>query len=182
MTQQQKVQSNIDEMFGKEDTKLADNEALQAMFGEATESADNEALQELAENLAIKDYQLSILKKDIISIDGEVQAMKAQLCQAMIDKGISKLSFENGLSPSKAIKMKYFKAKGVDDETLNEWLKAEGLGDIIKPYVHFQTLQSSLGAYADSGKDLPDIINQSEELSVRLNGKSKFLKLKGLLE
>lgn len=144
------------------------------MFGSETESLERTAAQ-LAEFIAIEDDAVSRLKHELTERTENLDACKEQLATVLNQAGLQSIKLESGLSPAVAEKTQYFKAAGVDDPILFVWLRDNDLGDIIKPTVHFGTLQSTLKAFVDGGGVLPEIINVSTKLTIRMNGKAKFL-------
>jgi hypothetical protein len=147
------------------------------MFATATETESLErTAAQLAEFIAVEDEAVSRLKAELTERNENLDACKEQLATMLSQAGLKSIKLDSGLSPTVADKTQYYKAAGVDDDTLFHWLRGAGLGDIIKPTVHFGTLQSALKAFADAGGALPDtIINVSQRLTVRMNGKAKFL-------
>ncbi len=156
------------------------DEIMNEMFGgEESPPQANEGLCALAESIADLDYEVSNLKNELGQKDKKLKKLKEELCLKMIEAGVDKLQFNNGLSPGRVVKPKFFKQAGIEDTQLHDFLRERGLGDIIKPYVHFNTLQATLKAEVEAGRELPEnLINQTEEYSVRLNGKSNYLKNK----
>jgi hypothetical protein len=97
----------------------------------------------------------------------------------MQEAGFQNVKLDSGLTPSRTYITKYFKAAGVDNEDLFDWLNSVDLGDIIKPTVHHGTLNSALKTYVEQGKEISDtLINAVPEKGIRMNGKSKFLAMK----
>jgi len=130
----------------------------------------------LAEEIAIEDDQLSELDAELKRRKAIQDQRKEQLAVLMISAGVGSLKLVNGLTPSISLKRKFFKAQGVTDEQLHEWLRAKGLGSIIREMVHFGTLQSALKAHEEADGDIAaNIINVKDERTIRMNGKSKFL-------
>lgn len=131
---------------------------------------------ELAEHIAIEDDALAKMDRELKDRKAKLSESKETLAGVLIQAGLKSIKLESGLSPSVQIDRKIFKASGVADDQVFEWLREKDLGDIIKPYVHYQTLQSTLKMYENSGKELPsDLFNTSDQRTVRMNGKSKFI-------
>lgn len=130
----------------------------------------------LAEQIALEDDALSQLDTELKRRKAALDRQRTQLANLMIGAGVDSLKLANGLTPSVAIKKKYFKAGGVTDERLHEWLRTAGLGSIIKETVHFGSLQSTMKAHDEAEGEIPsDIFNVKDERGIRLHGKSKFL-------
>ena len=122
------------------------------------------------------------LEQEIETLEATVKDRKAtlaetqkQLCELLIQQRLDGVKLTCGLSPRPKIRTDYFKASGTSDEQLLEWLKDKGLGGIIKPYVHFQTLQATLREYVDSGGTVPPILTERPVMTVVMGGRSKFL-------
>ena len=130
----------------------------------------------MAEAIAIEDDALTALDAELKRRKAALHRQKTQLADLMIGAGVDSLKLANGLTPSVALKRKFFKAQGVTDERLHQWLRTAGLGSIIKEAVHFNSLQSTMKAREEAAGDIPsDIFNIKDERTVRMHGKSKFL-------
>ena len=146
------------------------------MFG-----SDNGALQdqirEMAEPIAIEIDTLDKLSKELIQRKEVLDAAKEQLCRVLQEAGMESCKLESGLSPKAKVNRKYFKVADIEDTVLHAWLREVELGDIVKPYVHFQTMQAALRAYEEQGGEIPEkIVTISLQPTVTMYGKSKFLK------
>lgn len=150
-------------------------ETVDQMFASDTQSIEV-AAAELAEHIALEDEALVTMNKELKDRKARLDEAKEKLAEILMQAGLSSIKLESGLSPSVKINHKIFKNAGVTDDMLFDWLKINELGDIIKPYVHFQTLQSTLKAFEDGGRELPEqMFNITNQKTVRMNGKSKFL-------
>jgi len=130
----------------------------------------------LAEAIAVEDDALGTLDAELKRRKAALDQQKTQLADLMISAGVDSLKLANGLTPSVCLRRKFFKTQGITDEQLHQWLRAEGLGSIIKETVHFGTLQSAMKAREEAEGDIPgEIFNVKDERTIRLNGKSKFL-------
>ena len=130
----------------------------------------------LAEQIAIEDDALTVLDAELKRRKAALDRQKTQLADLMIGAGVDSLKLANGLTPSVALRRKFFKAQGVTDERLHRWLRTAGLGSIIKETVHFGSLQSTIKAHEEAEGEIPsDIFNIKDERTIRLHGKSKFL-------
>jgi len=148
---------------------------ITAMF-EAPGSTIESTVVVLAEGIAIDDDRLEQLKGEVRTLEETVKDRKRELAMLLISNGMDSIKLANGLNPKAKTIRKYFKAAGVTDEQLHAWLETEGLGGIIKPTVHFQTLQSTLAQYEDQNHVVPhSIFTVSDEPTVTMYGKSKFL-------
>jgi hypothetical protein len=133
-------------------------------------------LARITEELVIEESILLKMKVEHTLRSALLAENKEKLARRMQAAGLKSIKLDNGLTPSVATNMKFFKQAGVDDDMLFGFLRANNLGGIIKETVHFQTMQSALSAFRDGGGELPpDIINESEILTVRMNGKAAFL-------
>ena len=133
----------------------------------------------LAQNIAFEDAALSTLDRELKNRKQKLDEAKLQLAEILIQAGLQSIKLEDGLSPKGVHKRKYYKQAGVTDKQLFSWLEMCKLGDIIKPTVHFGTLQATLKAHEQGGNDIPDdIFNVTDFNTVTLYGKSKFLAAK----
>ena len=154
--QEEKV--DVDKMFG------GDDETVIAR------------IQELAETVAVEMDATEQLNKDLIKRKAALDEQKAKLCVMLQEAGMVSCKLENGLNPKAKVVQEFYKAKEVEDSTLHLWLKTKDLQDIIKPYVHWQTLNATLRTFLDSGGTLDkSIINQVPRQTITMYGKSKFL-------
>jgi hypothetical protein len=86
----------------------------------------------------------------------------------MLDAGIETTTVE-GINVKPKVGFKYFRAAGLEDEVFFEYLRANNLGDIIKPTVNFKTLDSAMNALVDNGGQFdPAVINQSPYKAISL--------------
>ena len=155
------------------------NQNIDALFEADSSTVEGQAA-ELAEWIAIEDDDVAKLGAEVIRRKADLDNAKEKLAEILMQAGLQSIKLQSGLSLSVQINRKFFKAQGVSDEQLFAFLKANQLDGIIKPYVHFQTLQATLKDFEQQGNTLPEIINVSIEKTVRLNGKNKFLaNLKG---
>ena len=129
----------------------------------------------LAEHIATEDNALEAMDEELKSRKEKLDQAKEQLATLLIGAGLSSISLANGLSPKVKINRKFFKATGVDDDTLFTWLRKEKLDGIIKPTVNFNTMQSTLREFEGLGNALPEIFNIVVQRTVTLYGKSKYL-------
>ena len=130
----------------------------------------------MAEMIAIEDDELSSMGKELVKRKENLDALKTSLAEQMFENDATNgHKFDNGLFPKPKIQHKIFKAAGVDDDTLFDWLRSNELGDIIKETVHYMTMQSALGDYVDQGNELPVIFNKSDVPTITMYGKSKFI-------
>ncbi|MEN6309019.1 MAG: hypothetical protein ABFD91_14830 [Anaerohalosphaeraceae bacterium] len=119
--------------------------------------------------------QAAELKECIKSLEDEAKARKAafeelqiKICQMMLDAGIETTTVE-GINVKPKVGFKYFRAAGLEDEVFFEYLRANNLGDIIKPTVNFKTLDSAMNALVDNGGQFdPSVINQSPYKAISL--------------
>ena len=154
---------------------MTDITEMFAQTGEQKETLERTAAQ-LAEFIAIEDAAVEALKREHTTRKENLDATKTQLAELLASAGVDSIKLENGLSPKVMKSVKYFKAQGVGDEDLFAFLHKNDLGDIIKPYVHWGTLQSTMKDFVGQGGVTPDtVFNVSDVLTVRMNGKSKFL-------
>jgi hypothetical protein len=90
--------------------------------------------------------------------------------------GLESIKLEGGLTPRAKVVRKYFKQAGVTDEILFGWLAENNLAGVIKPTVHFQTLQATLKDFDEQGNLVPaELFNVTDTPTVIMFGKSKYL-------
>lgn len=141
----------------------------------ADTNIDLQKIQQLAEFIAIEDDALSKMAEQLQSRKDNLDKTKTDLAELMMQSGMRNCKLDNGLTPSVSVNTKFFKAQGVTDEQLHDWLRQNNLDGIIKETVHWGTLQSTMKEYVDSFGDVPEIINKSDVPSIRMNGKAKFI-------
>lgn len=145
---------------------------IEEMFGTQVEAIEKK-IESMAVFIAVEDEEIKQISDALSERKNSLDQAKADLAMLMRQNGIEKVSLANGLTPKATISRKYFKQSGVSDEQLFDWLKANDLGDIIKPSVHFQTLQGTLKNFTG---EIPDtIFNVADVPSITMYGRSKFL-------
>lgn len=151
---------------------------IETAFATPTQSIEEQCAT-LAEDIALEDEAVSNLESEFKRRKESNKAAKTQLAELLISAGLQSVKLESGLSPKVKQNRKFFTAAGTTDETLHSWLRDNEMGSIIKPHVHFQTLQATLKAHEEQGNELPEMFNVSIENTVTMYGKSKFLQSKG---
>lgn len=147
--------------------------------GDATDL--NEQIRVLAEHVAIEMDAVDKLKKEHSNRKEALDQAKAKLCEILQEAGMESCKLDCGLNPKAKVNRKFYKAEGVDDPMLHDWLRSSDLGDIIVPYVHHMTLQSTLKVYEEMGNELPsNMFNVSLQPTITMYGKAKYLATKGL--
>jgi hypothetical protein len=159
--------------------EVANGYALEAgeMFGTQTESLEgpNAASTILADWIVREDAKLEEIEADLKKRKAVLEESKTQLATMILQSGQGGFDVPGGLHPKAKIVTKYFKASEVTDEQLFAWLTENNLGGIIKPTVHFQTMQSTLKEFIEQGGKLPEIFNVVDTPTVTMFGKSKYL-------
>jgi hypothetical protein len=152
-----------------------ENNAINSMFATPTSSIEKAAAQ-LADFIVKEESQIESLDAALKERKDNLEKCKTQLAQILQQAGLESIKLEGGLTPRAKIVRKYFKQAGITDEHLFAWLTKNDLGGIIKPYVHFQTLQSALKDFECQGNILPDeLFNMTDTPTVVMFGKSKYL-------
>jgi len=150
-------------------------EQVDKMFAGDQQSVEAVAA-ELAEHIALEDEALSVIDKELKERKARLDEAKEKLAEILMQAGLKSIKLESGLSPLVQINRRFYKQTGVTDDQLFEFLKENNLDGIIKPYVHFGTLQSTLKDFEEQGSVLPDtIFNIINQKTIRMNGKTKFL-------
>lgn len=157
---------------------MADDIACENIF---TSTTINDQIGELSETITIEMDAVDKLGKEHIRRKKALDAEKERLNLMMTDSSMKSCALECGLTPVAKVNRKYFKAQGVDDPTLHGWLRAHELGDVIIPYVHYQTLQATLKEYENQGGEIDDsVFTVSNVPTVTMRGKAAYLAGKGL--
>jgi len=150
------------------------------MFEAPASAIDTRKIKEMAEIIAIEGDAIAAEERAISARKANLGQVKADLAEYLMASGMESVKLDNGLTPKAKVTRKFYKASGVSDGQLFEWLTEHDLGDIIRPYVHFQTLQ---GAMKSFDGEVPDtIINVTDRPDISLYGKSKFLASKDRAE
>jgi hypothetical protein len=158
----------------KEMDKTATQPTMDDLFNADTQTVESLS-SELAEHIAREDDALDKLNAELSDRKARLDEAKEKLADILMQSGLDSIKLTSGLSPKVKINRRFFKAKGVDDDMLFGWLRTNQLEAIIKPTVHFQTLQSTLKAYEEQGNILPEIINAIDQKTITMYGKAKFL-------
>lgn len=138
--------------------------------------AATEQIQSLAEEIVVGEAELDNLNTQVKVKEEQVYKAKKALYDLLASAGLTDFKCPNGLWPHIRINKKVFKTKGVSDETLFDWLHANGLDSIIKPTVHWGTLSSTMKEYEDAGNPIPRLLfNVVDEPVVTMTNKGKFL-------
>ena len=152
-------------------------------------SIDMDAVSVLAEHIAVESDRLADLKSEHTRGCEALKQAKTDLYDMGVASGIMKFTTVNGLSISLNIKTKYGRGRGVDDDTIFMFLRANNLGDIIKETIHHGTLNSAMKEFIEAGGVIPNVntidkdgnegngpaINNWEEKGCRMNNYGKFL-------
>ena len=127
-------------------------------------------IRDLAAKIVLAEERIKRLKKDVL-VDRE------HIISLLQQSGQYNGGYDNGLSPRLETQSKISKRGSIEDSDLHKWLAEHDLADIIKPYVHAGTLQSTLVKFIDAGNELPDdLFNQFEKTVVKFGGRADFLR------
>lgn len=141
---------------------------------------DENVLMKLSESIVESEDRIRAMEKQLTTERANVDEARMQLAVLMQQNGLDAVSLSNGLSPRVKVSRKVYKIKDVDNAIMHDWLRAQGLGDIIHDYVHWPTLNSTINDFIDKGSPVPDdVFTVSEVPSVTMYGKSRYLKSKG---
>jgi len=152
--------------------------SIDEMFGTETPPGIMDTMSDLAEAIAFEDEKAKALDKQLKDTKEQLDNMKTQLNELMMANNCAEgHKFDNGLYLKPYVRTDVFKAAGVTDEILHEWLRSHDLGGIIKETVWWITLSATMKAEMEQGRDLPEIFNVATKPSVKFvgNGKVKFL-------
>ena len=127
-------------------------------------------IMDLAEEIVLTEEKIKRLEKEVV-------AKRAEIIAVMQQSGQLSGGYENKLHPRLETQLKISKRGSVEDKQLHSWLAEHDLADIIKPFVHAGTLQSTLVKFIDAGNELPpEIFNQFEKTVVKFGGRTEFLR------
>jgi hypothetical protein len=154
------------------DKIMQETNDIAAMF-EGDSSTD--AIAELAERIVYLEEEIGSIDKEQVKRKESLLGLKASLAELLVQNGMESCKLENGLNPKHKTVVKVFKGAGVTDDVLFSWLNEHNLEGIIKPTVHWGTLNKTMLEWAGEGNELPEIFNMQSTPSVTMYGKSKFL-------
>lgn len=139
--------------------------------------SDLDKIKDLVTWIALEEAALLDIKKKYESRKEELASAKEQVALLFKSKGIRGHKLDNGLSPLRSITTKFYLKGEIGQEQICMWFEENGLGANVKRSVNFQTMQSVLSARVDAGESVPvELVDFSERDSLRMNGKSAFLK------
>ncbi|MBE0534531.1 MAG: hypothetical protein IH624_02600 [Phycisphaerae bacterium] len=140
---------------------------MDGMFEES--AAQTARIKKLAESIVCNEARIG-------ELDKQVAAEREALAAVMRQAGIDSVKLDSGLAPKLETKNRISKRKEAANETVFAWLEANGLGDIVRPAVHPQTLAATLEEFAAEGNAIPEeLFHCFEQDSIRFNGRSHFL-------
>ena len=153
---------------------------IEEMFG--GDSTDiQELIGALAEWIADEMGAVDKFSKELIRRKEALDAAKEKLNHTLTEAGMKSCKLECGLNPSAKTDVKYYPVAGVNSPEFFEWLRANDLGDIIKPTVSFNTAQSTLKAFEEQGNEVPEaVVTKGLVYTIRMNGKAAYLSNKGI--
>jgi len=158
--------------------KAEAEQSIEEMFSSETSLGIMDTMSELAEAIVIEDEHAKSLERQLKDTKEQVDNMKTQLNELMMANNCAEgHKFDNGLFLKPYVKTDVFKAAGVTDDVLHEWLRANDLGRIIKETVWWTTLSATMKAEMEQGRSLPEIFLVANRPTVKFvgNGKVKFL-------
>ena len=128
------------------------------------------AIRDLAAKIVLAEERIKRLKKDVL-VDRE------HIISLLQQSGQYNGGYDNGLSPRLETQSKISKRGSIEECDLHSWLAEHDLADIIKPYVHAGTLQSTLVKFIDRGGELPpEMFNQFDKTVVKFGGRTDFVR------
>jgi hypothetical protein len=155
--------------------------ATDDIFGGETDATDLAIIGELTEAIAIEDDLLVAIKKNHTDRKIANDIAKEDLYDLIKAAGMDSVKLSCGLSPGTKLTDKFYKAAGTTDEDQQSWLVRNGLGDIIKPTVHFGTFNSTMKTFKASGGKMPEIFNVVPVKGITMRGKSNYLAVRAAL-
>ena len=127
-------------------------------------------IRDLAEGIVLTEEKIKRLEKAVI-------ADREALILLMRQSGIVSPGLDSGLTPTLQVNPKISRKSSVKDAELFKYLASIDLADIIKPAVHWSTLQSSLADYIALGHTIPEkLFSQFDKITIRMNGRADFLR------
>ena len=127
-------------------------------------------IRDLAAKIVLAEDRIKRLKKDVL-VDRE------HIISLLQQSGQLTGGYDNKLHPRLETQSKISKRGSIEECDLHQWLAEHALADIIKPYVHAGTLQSTLVKFIDRGGELPpEMFNQFEKTVVKFYGRADFLR------
>jgi len=127
-------------------------------------------IRDLAAKIVLAEERIKRLKKDVL-VDRE------HIISLLQQSGQLTGGYDNKLHPRLETQSKISKRGSIEECDLHQWLAEHALADIIKPYVHAGTLQSTLVKFIDRGGELPpEMFNQFEKTVVKFYGRADFLR------
>lgn len=134
-------------------------------------------IRDQAEWIALEDAALTKLKKDLVARKDILDEAKENIARIFKSKGIKSHKFDSGLSPCRSTATKYYVNSDTEQEQVCQWFEDNGLGENVKRSVNFQTMNSVLNERVEAGESIPNgLVDFTERDSLKMNGKSKFLK------
>jgi len=124
----------------------------------------NATLQEVLE----KRNQVEILKNQLKAQKADLEIQEEYLVTEMLEAGLKSMKNDDGVLASVTEKINYSVLKQ-DVDVFHRWLKGKGYGDIIKPTVHSQTMQSFFrNDYED--EELPLFVKEFKKRGITIRG------------
>jgi len=164
--------------------KAEAEQSIDEMFATETAPGIMDTMAELAEVIAVEDEKCKRLDTELKERKEQLGNIKQQLHELMMANNCAEgHKFDNGLYLKPFVRTDVFKAAGVTDEQLFEWLRANELGEIIKEAVLWNVLSATMKTEMEQGRSLPEIFNVANKPSVRFvgNGRVKFLAAKQIV-
>lgn len=128
------------------------------------------ALFELADRLRTLKDRKAELEDELKQVNAEIERVDQELAQAMVAEEI-----QNFVRGDKLYYLKtetYVSAVAERKPELIEWLKANGLGDIVQEAVHPRTLSATIREMMEESDELPpdlaELVNIFEKTTVGL--------------
>lgn len=157
-------ETNISELFSDDESK----------------DRTMDAMGEMAADIAVKSQALKEVEGCVKEMTQILNEMKQKLGEMLLANNCKNgHKFDNGCYAKPLAKTKIYKAKGVTDEQLHQFLKDNDMGDIIVDYVHWQTMNATLKEFMSlNGGSLPsETFNVTTEQTMKFvgNGHVKYL-------
>ena len=146
---------------------------------EQNDSPDLNDLAPLVEELVVLENKRKALEAEAASIKKKCDRIMSSLYSAFLVSNCKNgHKFDNGVNIRPILKETVFRAQGVDEESMLEYLSEIGLGHIIKPTVHWKTLSTVMLGERELGRELDsEMFTVKAEQRVQFvgNGHIKFL-------
>ena len=115
--------------------------------------------KEIVEKLFSLSSKIDEVTEKKKELEKEYDKLAYELHEHMVLNGLSKTGEYSGIGKIQDHVRTFASFKEENREKVYEWLKENGLGDIIKPYVHPSTFSALISDNIKEGRTYPEFIN-----------------------